>query len=120
MNLTDRDKTIITRMIQYCDDIYALMEQYNGNFQKYTSEIAFQYACGMRLIQIGELAGRISDKTAGEHPEIPWRAIKGMRNIHAHDYGSVDHAIVWETLKKDIPDLRRKLSEIVSVRKYRL
>ncbi|MBQ7216310.1 MAG: DUF86 domain-containing protein [Synergistaceae bacterium] len=115
MNLTDKDKNIIARMIKYCDDICTLMEQYNADFHRYTSEIAFQYACGMCLIQIGELAGRISDKTADEHPEIPWRAIRGMRNIHAHDYGSVDHAIVWETLKKDIPDLRHKLSEIVSV-----
>ncbi len=40
------------------------------NFHRYTSEIAFQYVCGMCLIQIGELAGHLSNKTADELPEI--------------------------------------------------
>lgn len=43
----------------------------------------------MRNIQIGELVGRLSEEFIGVHSEIPWHAIKGMRNLHAHDYENV-------------------------------
>ena len=113
MPLNDKDSIIIRKMLKYCDDIHLLMKQYEGSFSRYTTDIAFQYACGMCLIQIGELAGRVSDNTIRDNPGIAWRAIKGMRNIHAHDYDSVDHSIVWYTLQNDIPDLRHRLSKLL-------
>jgi len=59
----------------------------------------------MCLIQIGELAGRVSEETVKNNPNIAWRAIKAMRNIHAHDYDNVDYSIVWASLENDIPEL---------------
>ncbi len=38
--------------------------------------------------------------------EIFWPAIKGMRNIFAHNYGAVDIERLWETVISDIPQLR--------------
>jgi uncharacterized protein with HEPN domain len=48
------------------------------------------------------------------HSQIPWYAIKGMRNLHAHDYEKVDLNIVWNTLTEDIPDLLNKLDIILN------
>lgn len=31
--------------------------------------------------------------------------MKAMRNIVVHNYGHIDHAIVWETVTNDIPVL---------------
>lgn len=67
----------------------------------------------MCIIQIGELANRLSDKTKESSPNIPWRAIKGMRNLHAHDYENVDMEIVWNTLLEDIPMLRESLKKLL-------
>jgi len=39
------------------------------------------------------------------YPSIPWRAIKGLRNRIVHEYGNVDLTIVYDTVKKDIPEL---------------
>ena len=110
MKGNDRDRAIIERMIKYYDDISLLMKQYGGNFQRYIEDISFQYSCGMCLIQIGELAGRISEDTAKSAPDIAWRAIKAMRNVHTHDYGNIDYTVVWDTLKNDIPVLKRRLT----------
>ncbi|MDE6601413.1 MAG: DUF86 domain-containing protein [Lachnospiraceae bacterium] len=67
----------------------------------------------MCIIQIGELVGRLSDEFLEENEQIPWRAIKGMRNLHAHDYERVDLDIVWNTLTEDIPDLLSRLRTIL-------
>lgn len=114
MQLNDKDRSIIIRMIMYCDDISSLMEKYGRSFHRYISDISFQYSCGMCLIQIGELAGKLSDETIAKNPSVAWRAIKAMRNVHAHDYGNIDFSMVWDTLENDVPDLRMMLSEILA------
>lgn len=38
----------------------------------------------------------------------------GMRNIYAHDYDIVDNDIIWETITKEIPELKEKLQIIFS------
>lgn len=67
----------------------------------------------MCIIQIGELANRLSDETKESAPNIPWRAIKGMRNLHAHDYEKVDLEIVWNTLLEDVPVLKHSLENLL-------
>jgi uncharacterized protein with HEPN domain len=64
-----------------------------------------------RLEIIGEAAGRISPEVQKEFPGIPFREIRGMRNIIAHDYGEVDLERVWETTAHDIPALLKVLGE---------
>jgi uncharacterized protein with HEPN domain len=36
---------------------------------------------------------------------IPWREIIGQRNILAHEYGQIDHEILYKTATEDVPDL---------------
>lgn len=66
----------------------------------------------MCIIQIGELANRISEETREANANIPWHAIRGMRNLYAHDYENVDLEIVWNTLLEDIPELKRGLEKL--------
>ncbi|MBQ9442448.1 MAG: DUF86 domain-containing protein, partial [Selenomonadaceae bacterium] len=42
-----------------------------------------------------------------------WRKIKGLRNIHVHEYEKVNFDYMLETLTKDIPELKEKLQEIL-------
>ncbi len=37
-----------------------------------------------------------------------------MRNWHAHDYENIDLEIVWNTLREDIPALKKSLEELCS------
>ena len=107
------DMGIIRKIISYCNDIEVLMKEYNSSFDAYKEKIAFQYSCNMCIIQIGELVSRFSDDFLDSHKDIPWHAIKAMRNLHAHDYEKVDFDIVWESLTKEIPDLKEKLESML-------
>lgn len=107
--MCDKDRIVIEKIIKYCLDIDRLMKKYQSDFQTYRTDISFQYACNMCIIQIGELVGRLSEEFLEENAQIPWHAIKGMRNLHAHDYERVDLSIVWNTLTEDIPDLLNQL-----------
>ena len=64
-----------------------------------------------RMIQISENAKKLSEQYKKENANIPWAALSGLRNRIVHDYGNVDLAIVYETLKSDIPELLELLEE---------
>jgi uncharacterized protein with HEPN domain len=61
-----------------------------------------------KIMNVGEAANGLSPSIRDLAPEIPWRQIRGLRNILAHAYFSVDLAAVWTTATTDIPDLGRR------------
>ena len=71
----------------------------------------------MCIIQIGELVAWLPAEFTAAHPQIPWRAIKGMRNLHAHDYDSVKMEVVWQTLTREIPVLKTEVQLILQMDK---
>ena len=58
-----------------------------------------------RLIQVSENSDKLTDAFKASHAEIPWRAMKGLRNRIVHEYGNVDLSVVYDTVKTDIPAL---------------
>ena len=62
---------------------------------------------------VGEAAARVSPEFAATHPDIPWRAIIGMRNRLVHEYAGIDLERVWETVQRDVPNLIALLEPLV-------
>lgn len=65
-----------------------------------------------RIIQISENGGKLTDKFKAAHTEVPWLAVKGMRNRIVHDYGYVDLTVVYDTVIHGIPEMYEKLLQI--------
>jgi len=66
-------------------------------------------AVALRLAVLGESAHKIDPATELALPKIPFKAIRGLRNRLAHDYGAVDFKIVWTVTQTDIKPLIREL-----------
>jgi uncharacterized protein with HEPN domain len=62
---------------------------------------------------IGEAARRVSLDFRNAHPEIPWKAIVGMRSKVVHDYLNVDEDVVWDTVKNDLTPLLLELEKLL-------
>ena len=65
-----------------------------------------------RLIQISENSTKLTEAFKKQYKEVPWHAMKGMRNRIVHDYGEVDLKIVYDTIKLDLPKLVNILEHI--------
>lgn len=52
---------------------------------------------------LGEAAGRVSTTFQDDHPEVPWRGIIAQRNVLAHEYGEIQHELIWRL----VADLER-------------
>jgi len=74
-----------------------------------------QHAVVMSLIVLGEAASKVMDQHpefATQHPEIPWRSMRGMRSRIAHGYFDIDLAVVWDTLQTALPTLKSQLNSV--------
>jgi uncharacterized protein with HEPN domain len=105
-----RDERQTGLLLDMRDSAAAIGEYINGIGQAaFYKNAEKQDAVLRRLEIIGEAAGRISPEVQKEFPAIPFREIRGMRNIIAHDYGEVDLERVWITVTEEVPLLLENL-----------
>ena len=66
-----------------------------------------------QVLIIGEATKRLSQEFRDGHPEIPWSSMAGMRDIVAHHYDEIDFNVLWNVLKRGIPEMMRNLEPLL-------
>ena len=65
-----------------------------------------QKATLRELQELAESTQRLSSDLRGRHPEVPWAAIAGFRNVLVHDYLGLSLFCVWDVVERDLPAFR--------------
>ena len=65
------------------------------------------------LMTMGESIRWIPEPILDANPDVPWRVMRGARNVVVHEYFGVDPAILWETVRGDLPPLVAKLESVL-------
>ncbi|MGN1098582.1 MAG: DUF86 domain-containing protein [Clostridia bacterium] len=104
--MNSRDEIILRKIIQYADEIQMTIDRFSLTRDKFATDFVVKNAVAMCILQIGELAGNLTEDFKRANDRVPWREIKAMRNIAAHNYGEIDDDILWETAIYDVPDLK--------------
>lgn len=105
MDNNERNAEILRRIIKYCNEIFHTQEYFGNSFEVFSANSIYRNAVALCILQIGELSGHLSDDFKEIYSGVPWRNIKGMRNIMAHKYGDITIPTVWETITQDVPEL---------------
>lgn len=61
---------------------------------------------------IGEAINNLPEEIKVANPQIPWDEINGMRNKIIHEYFGVSKKILWQTIKEDLPALKKQILKI--------
>ena len=73
--------------------------------EAFIANLEKQDAVLRRFEIIGEAASRLAPRTQAIFPNLPFRSMRGMSNIIAHDYGDVDIEQVWKTATTDLDEI---------------
>lgn len=109
--MKNKDKLVLTKILKYIDEIKIFIEGYSH--EEFKNDRKTINACVFNLSQIGELAGKVSEKLQEEYSNIEWRGIKALRNRIVHDYDGVNLNMVWEFLTTELNELEEQLKEII-------
>ena len=107
-----KDSIIIQKVISEIVMVQSLIKGF--------SEISFlqdektQRAVSMTLINIGELVKNLSIDMRLKFPNVPWKAIAGLRDIVAHRYQTIKMEDIWLTVNTDNVSLKSMLNDILS------
>ena len=106
--MNGRDKTIVRKMLAYCEEIQSTHGYFSDDkdlFFDRDQGFIYRNSITMPILQIGELAKKLSEDFLAAHDVLPWKEMMRMRDLFARHYGSVDYSFVWETSHGDIKKL---------------
>ncbi len=72
-----------------------------------------QDAVVRRLEIVGEAARRLLASDGADIMSLPLKDMADMRNRLIHEYDGVDMAVVWDTVKRDLPPVVEALERII-------
>ena len=108
--MSDKDKILLKKMIKHCENSIKYIN--DMDFHSFNSDELVLTFSIFSLSQLGELVPLLSEELKSENSNIPWTAIKSIRNRIVHDYDGVQQRVIWDTLVGDIPSLIEQLRSI--------
>jgi uncharacterized protein with HEPN domain len=102
----------------YVEDIVtaiADIEQFvkDMEFEEFSKDKKTVFAVVRALEIIGEAARQIPESLKNEHAGVPWKEMAGIRNKIAHEYFGVDVEVIWDTVEKNVPELKALISDML-------
>ena len=83
------------------------------NFDEFNSNNMVFSAVAHEMEVIGEASNNITNDFRLKNPNIPWKKMVSMRNILIHEYFGVDRKVVWDTIREDLPVLKKLILHLL-------
>lgn len=62
------------------------------------------------FIDLDTAADRMPGAVRDQFPAIPWRQMRGLRNVLSHDYAAIRYETLWQTAFHSLPELRGQIA----------
>lgn len=107
-NITDRER------LKHILDAISAIKKFTGKSsrneflgdRKTIDATLFQFAV------IGEAIIHVSEEILDKY-DFPWYKVRALRNFILHEYHAIEDTVIWETINKDLPQLKRIITLIL-------
>ena len=83
------------------------------SYEEFSGDDKTVYAVTRALEVIGEATKCIPRQVRERYPSLPWSEMAGMRDKLIHAYFGINRAIIWRTVRDDIPPLRPAVQRLL-------
>ncbi|MBI5967892.1 MAG: DUF86 domain-containing protein [Deltaproteobacteria bacterium] len=102
----------------FVKDILDCIEKINEfigdmDFDKFMQDDKTKSAVVRKLEIIGEATKNIPRQIREKYRELPWTDMAGLRDKIAHFYFGIDYEIVWEVVKKRLPEIKPIIHKVL-------
>jgi len=109
--MDDKSKQVLIKILDEANIIKDLVS--DTGFEEFISDEKTKRAVCMTLINIGEMVKLLPEEFKLSNPDIPWRAIAGLRDITAHRYQTLRMEDIWTTVQDDFPILKEQIGKLL-------
>ena len=104
--------------IDYLNDIFSAIEKVERftqgmDMEEFIEDEKTVFAVVRALEIIGEAAKKIPVQVRGRYPDVPWQEMAGIRDKLIYEYFGVKLEVVWNTVEKDLPELKIFIAEMI-------
>ena len=114
---SDRNAQATEKILFYCEKIETAVSRFGNTLEAFQADFDYRSVCAMYIMQIGELSTVLTDDFRAKYSGVPWRLIRGMRNVFAHDYHNMNVEETWNTIQTNIPELKSYCEVILRLEK---
>ena len=110
--MSDEFLDYVEDMLDAMDKATLLLE--GVTYEQFEADFRINFAVVRALEIVGEAAKRLPTNLRDQYPDIPWKVMAGMRDRIVHGYDVVDLQIVWDVVKRDIPQVKPQIRKILA------
>jgi len=83
------------------------------DFNTFSEDDKTKSAVVWKINVIGEATKNIPQTMREKYKDVPWKYMARIRDKIAHFYFGVDYEIVWEVIKKRLPEIKPLIEQIL-------
>jgi uncharacterized protein with HEPN domain len=82
--------------------------------EPFFDDVRTQAAVLYRLQTLTESLLKLSAERRRRYPDVPFHAMRGFRNVIAHDFIGLNLGVVWEIVEIHVPALRPQVARMLA------
>ena len=108
--MTSRERQYLLDILLAAEDALSFVG--SATYEEFAADRLKRAAVLHCLMVIGEAAARVERLAVSDVPDLPWRAMRSLRNVIVHEYEEINLPRVWQIVSADLPPLVAKLSAL--------
>ncbi len=102
----------------YIEDILDAMEKAEilpdgVTLSQLEEDFRINFAVTRALEIMGEATKRLPMSLRDRYPDIPWKAMAGIRDRIIHAYDRIDYDIIWNAVRHEFPQIRPMIEQVL-------
>lgn len=97
-----RDALLLLELVEHHEYAYEDVAQFNSAEELGLSR-RDRNSAAKEIEQEQECAKKLSDEILAALNDIPWKELRGLRNVIVHEYGEVEWDVLYDTVTEDFP-----------------
>ena len=108
--------------LHYLEDVLSSIKKVrsyikNLSFSEFTGDEKTMDAVIRNFEIIGEASKNIPVEIKKKYSNVPWEEMYRLRNKAMHEYFGIDYEIIWQIIKKNLPQNELEIEKIIKMEK---